>query len=275
MQKLLSAGFARLLKHRVFWLALAVALVLSVGICLSNYLPNADFSLNELRLEHVFFTFYLLLGLFFAASISLILGSEYSDGALRNKLIVGHRRISVYLSALLVCTVSAWAVMLVHLLVTATLGYFLFGGFGSILTVGQAAFGVVSAFFAALAYAAIFVAITLNCANKTVSAVTCLVLTVLTAYLSVLIGNWLAEPELYVLGYGNGMQPVTEPNPFYIDGVGRNALQFLYDLLPDGQMNQLYALKLNVTKPWISLSLGLGVAVSGLGCGLFCRKDIK
>ena len=275
MQKLLSAGFARLLKHRVFWLALAVALVLSVGICFSNYLPNADFSLNELRLEHVFFTFYLLLGLFFAASISLILGSEYSDGALRNKLTVGHRRTSVYLSALLVCTVSAWAVLLVHLLVTATLGYFLFGGFGSILTVGQAVFGVVSAFVAAVAYASIFVAITLNCANKTVSAVMCILLALVTAYIANMIGVWLAEPELHVLGYGNGMQLKTEPNPFYIGGIRRKVLQFLYDLLPDGQINQLYALKLNVTKPWIAMSLGLGVAVSGLGCGLFCRKDIK
>ena len=68
----------------------------------------------ERPLEFYFFAMASVMGVVFAAFISLFLSAELADGAVRNKLIVGHSRASVYLADYLVCLgaclafVAAW-----------------------------------------------------------------------------------------------------------------------------------------------------------------------
>ena len=54
-----------------------------------------DMSEFNYTLDHFYFAGMPFIGIFIAAFIGLLLGTEYSDGTMRNKLIVGHTRTNV------------------------------------------------------------------------------------------------------------------------------------------------------------------------------------
>ncbi|MDR0628199.1 MAG: hypothetical protein LBG24_00865, partial [Treponema sp.] len=54
------------------------------------------------------------LGIVAVIAIALFVGREYSTGIIRNKIIAGHSRISVYLSSCAAATVFAFAIMAVY-----------------------------------------------------------------------------------------------------------------------------------------------------------------
>ena len=104
MGKLLSANFARLRKDRFFWCLLAAVIIAS----LVNILNSArSFEVMTesgygLTLEDYYFNQATLMGVYCALFASLFLGTEYSDGTIRNKLTVGHNRSHICLSNFLV-----------------------------------------------------------------------------------------------------------------------------------------------------------------------------
>lgn len=280
MRNLLSTYLTRLIRHRIFWLELGVALMFSLAICFSNYIPESEALQYDFRicLDNVFFTFFLTVGLFCAASISLILGTEYSEGAIRNKLTVGHKRVPIYLAVLAVSVAASWTMLLVHLLVTGSVGRLLYGGF-AVLDSSQVAFALVCVFLATAVYSAICVAVSMNCQSKAVSAVGCFLLALGMAYAASYLGRVLAEPEL-IQTWVSGSDPnfdydALSPNPFYVGGVRRRIYEFLYILLPDGQINSIYSLNVVPNVRWVCSSVGMFVGVSALGCGIFRKKDIR
>ena len=276
MTKLLSAEFSRLWKTRMFWLEMALALAFSLYICFVNYDPALQ-NISPLALEDVFFTFHQFSGVFFAASISLILGTEYSDGTLRNKLIVGHRRSQIYLAELIVATVTSLLVVVIHAAVTLCLGYSLFGGFQ--ISVSQVIYAIVCIALVSAVFSAICTAITMNCQNKAITAVICLVVVLVLLFLGGTIGNKLLEEEMIYDNITITMDGVQFgdliPNPSYVSGKARTALEWVYDLLPSGQINQMYCLDFARSQRWPLLSLLLFAAASAAGMLLFRRKDLK
>lgn len=100
MRNLLAANFHALFKSRVFWITLAATALVSAYVVSANYNAEVQASENPIYLNDVFFTVYQFIGVILAAVTSLIIGVEYSDGTIRNKLVVGHRRSEVYLAAL-------------------------------------------------------------------------------------------------------------------------------------------------------------------------------
>ena len=105
MRNLLSANFARLRKSVLFWLGIAAMAVYAVIMLVSWYRTNqiilqSDRPEMAMGMDQFLFSFIGLIGILLAAFVGLFLGTEYSDGALRSKLIVGHSRSTVYLSNL-------------------------------------------------------------------------------------------------------------------------------------------------------------------------------
>lgn len=78
MYKLLKADFYRLKKDIMFWLFI----FLSIGIAIFM-LKSSNVSME--RLINQYLTF---IGLLISIFVSIFVGKEYSDGILRNKVIV-------------------------------------------------------------------------------------------------------------------------------------------------------------------------------------------
>ena len=98
MLKLLNAGFTRLLKSKTFFLLIAFSVIFPLVMIYFGYndmkVYKGTVEIDQLILNYTIFT-----GLVCSIFTSLFLGVEYSDGAIRNKICIGHKRKNIYLSS--------------------------------------------------------------------------------------------------------------------------------------------------------------------------------
>lgn len=240
MNKLLSAGFSRLWKNKFFWLGMILLPGFLAFALFSNYSDMKQYNLS-FTLDSFIYGSFLLIGMFTSIFAALFLGTEYSDGTIRNKLVIGHSRTAVYLSSLAACFVSSLLVCLTTIIITYTLGIPLFGTPKTpVLTIVQEyAFGVLM--IAALS--GLFTLLAMMITGKSVSAVVCTVGIFVLLFISMYILQRLIAPEIIQYGYdvttdGNVI-PLERPNPQYLTGTARKIYEFFQDLLPTGQGLQL------------------------------------
>ena len=107
MRNLLSAGFVRLWRSRALWLSCAVAAGYEIFSVLSRTPGVREGYTYSYDLDGGFFLFSGLVGVLSALLCAFTVGPEYGYGALRNKLIAGHKRRDVYLTNLILSTAAS------------------------------------------------------------------------------------------------------------------------------------------------------------------------
>lgn len=85
MYKLLKAGFFRLKKDTIFGIFIFLTIGIT-GFTLFRYASNSSFGL--VPLDRFVNEFIMYIGLFIAIFVSIFVGKEYSEGIIRNKIIV-------------------------------------------------------------------------------------------------------------------------------------------------------------------------------------------
>ena len=85
MSNLLSANMARLNGNKAFWSGFLLLTVMGAVERIGVY-ADADSS----HLDEAFWIGALLIGFVLSVFVSLFVGTEYSDGTIRNKVISGH-----------------------------------------------------------------------------------------------------------------------------------------------------------------------------------------
>lgn len=274
MTRLLKANFARLWKTKSFW----VCMILVFGLTLMNFLTSYSVQPECVK---TLGTELMSIGsnIVFFASIfaALYLGTDYSNGTLRNKLIIGHKRAEIYLSNLI--TTAAGCVMMfaaawLGVLIT---GLCLGGEIG--MPAGELAFKMLICISAAIAVSAIFTLLGMLLSSKS----TIITITLVSAFVLIVgaavIESMLAEPE-YVQGYemtvnGSVVPTEQEPNPLYVSGVKRGILQTVNEVLPSGQI-MLMEMGVSRHAEFMPLySLGVLAAFTVVGGAVFRKKDLK
>lgn len=282
MTKLLSAGFARVRRDRLLWCFAAAVLVFSVVIMLMGIRTATEREAlgdDSATMEYIYFDLAPMLGLFVAAFTPLFLGTEYSDGTLRNKLIVGHSRVNIYLSNLILSTLAALFMAFVGLL-GGLAGLSHFDGFA----MGWRQYAVYVGVFllSVVSLTAILTALQMSVSSKAASAVASLLLFLALLILSSRLYNALCEPAMASEGIltVDGVQFTDpHPNPAYVGGVARQVYTLLLNLLPTGQQILISNNELGgeLAMPAVAALLSMAVtALSSLaGLLLFRKKDIK
>ena len=273
MRNLLSAQFARLRKDKAFWIGMAFLFLFGLYAVVRRRMSAPDSAPDQL-----FFLFPVVLGIVLAAFCSWFLGTEYSDGALRNKLTAGHARSAVYLSNFLVCSAAGLLMSLSYLLAVAALGLPVLGFiqmdgklFTALLLIS---FGTVTA------CVSLFVLLGMSSQNKALSSVVCMLALVALFILAVAVNARLEEPEFdlsftYSTNAGESPAVDSRPNPAYLRGAARDAHQFILDLLPTGQALQLSNMSAKNLWQMPLYSLLLVIASTGYGVLSFRKKEIR
>ena len=271
MRKLLRANLYRLRRSQALWLFTTGAFVLSAAFLLC-------FHASEERcttLDEMFMQVFPFLSLPQAAFTSLFLGTEYQDGTLRNKLIAGHSRRSVY-GACLIAAAAGCFVILLGWLAGCAVGALRFGWFTMPCRAMLLVMAVILLLTAALA--AIFTLVGLLLPNRAAAAVLAIALAFLLLLAGSFFYNALTEPEQtqFAVMTENGVEfSEPEPNPYYVSGSRRAVFQFAADALPTGQAIQLANREL--TRPALSMAASAGIVIlcAAAGMAVFRRKDLK
>lgn len=275
MRKLLSANIFRLFKSKVFWAMTLAMSGMGLYCFFMVYIDNVRYQENHL-FDDVLMNYTVFIGLAIPIFTSLFFGTEYSDGAIRNKLAVGHTRASIYCSGWLTGMIAAAFMVLAYLLAFSVPGAFLLGAPRA--SAGKILLMMLLSFFVMMEYVSIFHMLSMLLAKRSVSAVLGLLSVLVLFALAIAIKGRLDAPELvseYALTV-NGIEMLEpEPNPRYLQPGARMAHQFFYDLLPSGQSMQIASF--DVAHPYLlALYSALTSALAAMfGCVMFRKKDLK
>lgn len=272
MSRLISAGFQRLFKSLCF----KVYLIFSAGYILTIIILRTD---ND-PVDTFAFSGPMLITLAAAVFTAMFIGREYSDGTIRNKLAVGHKRIVIYLSNLIVCAAANAIALAAYFIITFGIGIPIAGIDMPISSVVVLSLGT---FIALTAISAVFLFISMLFSSKAAAAA----ILILSAFFMIVAASYiqsrLNEPEYY-----GGMELVMDEdgeikfqesektkNPDYLSEDARKVFEFLNDFLPFTQLqtiaeNQPVSLPLSAVYDAVVM-----VLFTGTGILLFAKKDLK
>lgn len=274
MIKLLNASFTRLRKTLIFWLLTIFSILFALFMIYTRY---SDMKLyNEvIEVEQLMINYSTIIGIVIAIFTSLFLGVEYSDGTIRNKIIIGHKRANIYLSNLLTVIITSLFSYILFIAVISAIGIPLFGGLTMKLSTLLKIIGCI--FMTIISFSSIYTFIAMLISNKTITAITCIMLTLGMMMISVVCFNVInAEPTIPQGYYDNGELKYEQvQNPRYPSELKRNVYQTIVDILPSGQMFQIAGRTTANLKVLPLYSLGVFIVFTGTGIILFNKKDLK
>lgn len=247
MYNLLSAGFSRLLMNRAFW-GSVVFIACAEGICCMFMLRG-----GPIPMDVVLFMSLQCIGILTAIFFSLFLGTEYSDGTIRNKLIAGHKRSKVYFAGFITGIAAITIIYLTEILTGSIIGMIFYDSPQHSVSQMILAGGI--GWLACVSFVSVFTLIGMLSSSKALTAIICM----LTAFVSLFSG-------LYTL------QSLSKPG---LTGVKKEIYQVLFEINPSGHI--LQTMMIDIDSPWklVLYSFILIVFLSAAGLYFFERKDLK
>lgn len=228
MIKLLRAGFFRLKKEIMFWLFIIVTIAVA-GI---RILTTVHYE----PLDKFLYDYIIYIGLFIAMFVSVFVGKEHSEGIIRNKIIVGHNRISIYISKLIISIVVSLLCEFIYIAIMYLIGSKIYKPLQ--MTISQLSIIILNAVLIIITYCSIFNLISMICSEITISVVMCVIIFVIMFVAEMIIGKTANEPKYITSSsWDNGVRTIIsqEVNPNYPGDDIVNLAKKIYLLLPQGQ----------------------------------------
>ncbi len=274
MIKLLNAGFTRLRKNKLFWLLTLFSIGLALFMIYTQYSDMKRYE-SVIEVYQLLLNYSTIIGVVISIFTSLFLGVEYSDGVIRNKITIGHKRVNIYLSNLIMTTITSLFSYILFIIVIASIGIPLFG---TITIPLSELLKLISCIFVTIiAYSSIFTFIAMLISNKTISAVTSIMLAfglMMTALVCLNILN--TQEYIQSASMVNGEMKFEEvKNPKYPSEEKKKVCQTLLDINPAGQMFQITGRTAPNMKVLPLYSLGVIVIFTSTGLVLFKKKELN
>lgn len=275
MRKLMRANLVRIRRDKVLWGGFAVMVLFCDVACVNQYRMMIKMN-STFILDNFVFGGSILIGIVLSIFCSLHTGTEYSDGTMRNKVVVGHKRRDIYFSNSICCVLAGVFLMFATVGATFVIGLPLFGG----LEMGMGNFFLLFAegALSCAAYVSLFQLVGMLSTGKAQTAIINILLGFFLLFLAIGLYQSLMQPEMMEQAQitANGqMTLVLTENPGYLTGIKREVYQFLFDFLPGGQLYQI--MNRTVLHPYrLPVYSLIVIAVShAAGVYFFARKDLK
>lgn len=280
MNKLLHADFTRLMKNKLFWIGLLVMVgmpLYAVGVRYYDYVVAPE-TVWETA-DGLWFVGGVYLAVILSVLISLFIGTEFSEGTIRNKLTVGHTRSTIYFSKLFICAGVALFYHIVFITVLFGAGTLLLKAWDTPLKtlLLLTALSLVTV----IALAAIFTMLAMLIHSRSTGAVAAMLIAMVMLISAMTLFSMLTAPEYIENAYemneaGEIVKSDPIPNPRYLTGSKRVVYQHILNLVPVGQMLQFGNLQLTSQMYYFPLyAILVAVVCTAVGLALFKRKDIR
>lgn len=278
MNKLLSANFSRLIREKMFWIVSVAMFILSAFMITKNGMAADIDEVNNIkRLNSCYFNILPVLSFFCSVFISFFIGADYSDGTIRNKIVIGHSRTDIYLSNY-ITVFSGSLVILAALLIGGAFGVPFFGiwkgGIKDYLIV------VLICVLTTAVLSSILTLISMLSSNKAITVVLTVIVSLILLLAASSIYNVLLAPETTreIISYSADGTVELGPefkNPAYVSGFERKLDEWLLQFLPTGQ--SILIANEEITNPLINIIYSVVFATAVNACGIFAfrKKDLK
>ena len=271
MYKLLKADFFRLKKDSIFWLFICSGII---GGAYSLFHTFRAQEYGKVVLEDTINGFIMFIGFFIAIFVSIFVGKEYSDGIIRNKIIVGHSKISIYLSKLITSIFASMLCELFYIIIVFTVGTLLSGKLQ--IPLREFAMCMLNTFLIIIVYCSIYNFVAMICSEITVSTIICMGIFIAMFVADTAI-SYIANSSKYIThSYSeNDVQYIInqEPDPNYPGDEKVKLAQTVELLMPEGQAIHISNTNYSYKMPIYSISEILVFNIAGIY--LFSKKELK
>ena len=280
MIKLLHADFSRIMKNKLFWLCLLVMIGLplyAVGVRYYDYYISSE-TIWETA-DGLWFVGGVYLAVIQAVFVSLFIGTEFSEGTIRNKLTVGHTRSAIYSSNLIICSAVSLFYHLIYIAVLFGTGSFLLKSWDTPIKTLMILTAL--SLMTVIALSAIFTMLAMLIHSRSAGAVTAmLVAMAMLLGVMTIVSSLSAEEyinDVFIMNeVGEIVQSDPIPNPRYVTGIKREVYQHILNLIPVGQMIQFGNLQDIPQMYFLPMySIIVVIICTGVGLFIFQRKNIR
>ncbi|MCH5260526.1 MAG: ABC transporter permease subunit [Lachnospiraceae bacterium] len=285
MIKLLRGEFIRLFKSKIFWLGTIFMFCSAAFTIYSRWMTMQKFPDYYSSPDGILLSGSEFIGIVIAVVMGIFIGTDYSHGTIRNKLVVGHSRVKMYFSNLIICIVASLLMYFAWLVAVA--GGAVLGFTRNFeMSAGNIAAEILISVFASSAMSAVFLLISMLVTSRSTGVVTVMILSLVMFISALMISARLNESEYfdaydYVITDSAGntfeIHEDMQKNPYYLEGTKRKIYEILYDVLPNCQVRQL-AIGDGLTdnmKFFPLYSVSIIIVATAAGVLLFRRKDLK
>ena len=199
-------------------------------------------------IEPKIFGYIIFIGLLMSMFVSIFVGKEHAEGIIRNKIIVGHSRTSIYLSKLILSAGASILCEVLYFLVTFLVLTALGGKI--IIPIEQFVFACISTIIVIITYSSIYNFVSMLCSESTISVILNVILFVIIFICTATISQT-ATSSKYVTSkqtYENNVIITQEiPNPNYKGDRIVNMARAIYLFLPNGQASLIAVTDTDIT----------------------------
>lgn len=267
MFELLSANGIRLKKSKSFWIGLCVTVGYCIFLLIMNYMEKVSYIGNSIvQINWYLLSPFSIISFFCPIFCSIFIGTEYSDGTMRNRLIVGHTRKNIYLANFITVCFANIIITLASSIVIILLGTGLLGW--HITNPSLFLLSYFSGVMMLIAFAGFFTLLAMIIHNKTTATVACIIIFLLSYIAAGVIRR-------LVFSFYNGESISDVFSVLSNDMISQPVLEFFYDFIPMGQCLQITSN--SVFHPFRLPLYSLLFATITVICGIlaFGKRDVK
>ncbi|MCR5601110.1 MAG: hypothetical protein K6G33_10275 [Ruminococcus sp.] len=284
MTDLLSAEMRKCFTGLLFWLISIFVVVMSFSFNAICFISTKK-DKKEVYNDSILYVGLIILPIIAAIFVAIFIGTEFSEGTIRSKIVAGHTKYEIYICELIVCEAVMILIQYVFFFCIYAFSFLFFGAFhhSFSLMMKLQLLGLLGT----VEMTAVIFMISMLVMNKAVSISSCMILAVCLFVVGVIIYNKIEEhySELIVLddGFITETQRSTLIAHSYVYGVDTEGLnggkllryEFFYDYLPQCQASR-YIYERSVPYHWQSFAVyDVLTTIVSTFIGAFCFRRSK
>ena len=241
-------------------------------------IANEKYNMTKTPIDRTYIIYINIISFLIAIFVSIFVGTDYSDGTIRNKIIVGHSRKNIYLSNLIISIVVGLVLEIIHLTIVTIIGIPLIGKIQ--MNILDFLYIILNMILLIIVFSSIFNFISMLCSNVTLSTVGSLLL-ILIMYVFCMSISVVANStkELKIQDFDENGNLITQyiEDKNYPGDFNKNLCKTVINILPTGQAMELSDVNIDMKeiKIYPLYSLGGIIIINVLGIYMFNKKELK
>lgn len=276
MINLLNANLTRVKKAKLFKILSFAIILVTIFMIINQYL-DSKYASSPVQYDSLYNFLLVFIGILISIFTGIFLSTEYFDGTLKNKIIIGHKRINIYLANLMTIIIVSLFFEIIFVILITIVGIPLFGF--NILSLNNFIYSIIMTQLIIIANASIYTFIAMVCTNGMLINVLCILIAFGSYFTTLILMNILETPEYItsaqITDTGGNIEYIKEKNPKYPSATKKQICNTILDIVPQSESIRIVSDKIPNKNLVILYSISTSLIITGCGIIIFKKKELK